>query len=401
MDDPKTAVTRIALAMENFSRRAGGAESYAVALAEALVGQGWQVHLIGRTWDGEPKGAVFHRIRIPAYLPSPVQMLLFAFLHRRLVATADFDVVLGFGNTVSMTVYQSHGGVHWVSTARKVFSEPNPLLRAAKRMLIRLTPKHYIRHWIESAPFRTRPMPRIVAISDMVAGDMAAAYGVSPESIRVIYNGVDIRRYSPEGGRSRRGSLRRRLGITEKETVFLLVSYDLKKKGIRPLVEAAGRLRREGSARFRVLVVGGTPPASVRRRIRRLGLDPVFFFAGRVDSAEDYFADADAFVLPTFYDACSLVVFEAMASGLPVITTEANGAAGILTDGKEGYVISHPPSAEELAEKMRRLTDPSVRPAMAAAARKAAEGYTIENNHREMIRVLAEAAAERRQARIG
>jgi UDP-glucose:(heptosyl)LPS alpha-1,3-glucosyltransferase len=191
------------------------------------------------------------------------------------------------------------------------------------------------------------------------------------------------------------------LGISDDEAIFLLVSYDLKKKGIRPLVEAAGQLRRAGSARFRVVVVGGLPPGSVRRRIRKLDLESVFFFEGRVDSAEAYFAEADVFVLPTFYDACSLVVFEAMACGLPVITSEANGAAGVLSSGKEGYVISHPPSAAALAEKMRRLMDPSVRSAMSAAARNTAEGFTVENNHREMIRVLAAAAAERRQTQGG
>ena len=391
--DPLKAVNKIALAIENFSTRAGGAESYAVALAEALSEAGWQVHLIGLSWEGLPAGAVFHRLRIPAFLPPSLQMLLFALRHRRLVAESDFDVVLGFGNTITMNVYQSHGGVHWVSTARKVYSEPSALRRAIKRLLIRLTPKQWVRHYIESAAFRIRPRPKIVAISDMVSEDMQKAYGVAPEAIRVIYNGVDTARYAPDRQGRLRGPIRRRLGIAEDETVFLLVSYDLKKKGIGPLVEAAGCLHRRHPGRFRVLVVGGTPSAAVQRRIRALDLGAVLFFEGKTASAEGYFASADAFVLPTFYDACSLVVFEAMACGLPVITTTANGAAGILTDGAEGYVVGHPPRPETLAEKMERMLDPAVRTAMGEAARETARAYTIENNHREMIRVLAAAAA--------
>ncbi len=393
---PARGAKKIAMAMERFSRRAGGAESYAVSLAETLAGAGWEVHLIGRSWDGEPPEAVFHPIRVPAFLPPSAQMLLFALRHRRLVAASDFDVVLGFGNTLVMDVYQSHGGVHWISTARKVFSEPTPFRRTIKRLLIRLTPKQWVRHFIESAAFRLRPQPRIIAISDMVSRDMQAAYGVAPEAIRVVYNGVDTRRYSPELRSRLRGPLRRRMGISEDETVFLLVSYDLKKKGIQPLVEAAGMLQKRCEGRFRVVVVGGTPNEALRRRIRALGLKPVFFFEGRTPSAEAYFANADAFVLPTYYDACSLVVFEAMACRLPVVTTDANGAAGILKDGENGFVIDHPPTAEALAEKMKRLLDPSVRAAMAAAAAGTAEGCSIENNHREMVRVLEAAAAGRR-----
>jgi UDP-glucose:(heptosyl)LPS alpha-1,3-glucosyltransferase len=176
-----------------------------------------------------------------------------------------------------------------------------------------------------------------------------------------------------------------------------MVSYDLKKKGIGPLVEAAGRLHRRRTGRFRVLVVGGTPSAAIQRRIRTLDLGAVVFFEGKATSAEGYFANADAFVLPTFYDACSLVVLEAMACGLPVITTTANGAAGILTDGREGYVVGHPPRPETLAEKMERMLDLSTRTAMGRAARETARAYTIENNHRDMIRVVTAAAAARRK----
>jgi len=76
-------VKKIALAIENFSKHKGGAESYAVSLASTLVESGWETHLFGKNWDGEPSAAIFHRITIPKLLPSWAKMLLFALKHSR------------------------------------------------------------------------------------------------------------------------------------------------------------------------------------------------------------------------------------------------------------------------------------------------------------------------------
>jgi len=109
--------------MEKFSRYAGGAESYAVSLTASLIENGWDVHLFGETWDGEPEAAVFHKINIPKYIPAWLKMVLFALNHKRAVKNQGFDVIMGFGNTLHMNVYQSHGGVHWLSTKKSLFGK--------------------------------------------------------------------------------------------------------------------------------------------------------------------------------------------------------------------------------------------------------------------------------------
>jgi len=105
----------------------------------------------------------------------------------------------------------------------------------------------------------------------------------------------------------------------------------------------------------------------------------------------EYYANSDAFVLPTYYDACSLVVIEAMASGLPAITTIYNGAAGIIDDGANGYIISHPPDASELADKMYLLMDKKRIKNISREAALAGQKYSAERNHKEIMRVLDEA----------
>ncbi|MBN1615121.1 MAG: glycosyltransferase family 4 protein [Deltaproteobacteria bacterium] len=383
---------KIALAMENFSRYGGGAESYAVSLAETLIGNSWEVHFYGLQWDGEPKEAVFHKIDVPRFLPAGARIVAFALKHRRAVKRIPFDVVLGFGNTISMNVYQSHGGVHWLSTERKLYVIGHPFLRALKRLLTRLSLKHRARHWVESAPFRSSARPKIVAISDMIREDMASYFHVDRSQIEVVYNGVDTDRYNAALRDTRRGPLRRQFGIGDEEVVFLIVSYDLRKKGIEPLVDAAGLLMESGDRNFRIIVVGERPYRRLSRKIETLGLGRAVFFTGRVTRTDEYYANADVFVLPTYYDACSLVVFEAMACGLPVITTEYNGAAGILRDGVDGYVLSHPPRPEELAGTMRLMLSEQRRREMSLAASRNIEEYTIARNHQQMMRIFDEAS---------
>jgi UDP-glucose:(heptosyl)LPS alpha-1,3-glucosyltransferase len=100
------------------------------------------------------------------------------------------------------------------------------------------------------------------------------------------------------------------------------------------------------------------------------------------------YAAADVFVLPTYYDACSLVVLEAMACGLPPITTETNGIVGILSDGENGTVLTHPPKEDELCQKMELLMDDAARKEMAEAAFRLGLQFTKKKNHRTMLQIL-------------
>jgi UDP-glucose:(heptosyl)LPS alpha-1,3-glucosyltransferase len=385
-------VKTIALAIEDFNRFKGGAESYAISLASSLVARGWKVHLFGRSWDGEPPEATFHRIRISKFLPSWVAMLLFALRHRRMVKDQGFNVVLSFGNTIYMNVYQSHGGVHRFSTSRKVFSTRNSFLRLLKRMLITLSPKDKTRQWIESAPFRIEPRPRIIAISEMVRRDMALFYGINKEEIELIYNGIATERYNIDMRERLRLPMRKRLGLKEGDIAFLFISHDLRKKGIGPLIEASVQLKKSDARRFKLVVVGQSPSPSLIRRIARLGLEKTAIFTGPTKSPEQYYTSCDVMVLPTFYDACSLVVMEAMACGLPAITTTANGAAGIITHGKNGYCISHPPNSRELAEAMKAFFSLETLQRMSKEASLTGQRYSLESNHLEMLRVFNEVA---------
>ncbi|MGV1098499.1 glycosyltransferase family 4 protein [Thiovibrio sp. JS02] len=383
----------IALALEKFKKFSGGAESYALSLAETLISRGWKVHLYGQSWDGVPEKAIFHQIKVPECLPSWAQMLFFAFRHRQMARKEKHDVVVGFGNTIYMNVYQSHGGVHRHSTRRKCYSIRNPFLRFLKRLLIFFSLKDKVRNWIESAPFRQSPPPKIIAISQMVVDDIAAYFKFPKDQISLIYNGIDLDRFNV-GLRNRlRGELRKRIDAADDQVVFLFLSYTLRKKGIFPLIDAAAILNERYKGKFKILVVGKEPQRSIREAVRKGALAETILFHGPTKTPEVYFANADVFVLPTYYDTCSLVTIEAMACGLPVITTEYNGAAGIIDSGRDGHVVKHPPSPEELVKVMAVYLSSDNLSGMSALAARKAQKFSLAANHEAVIKVCEEVAS--------
>jgi len=222
---------------------------------------------------------------------------------------------------------------------------------------------------------------------------MESFFRVKDAKIDVVYNGIDTSRYNQKMRYELREPLRRQLGISADEVVFLFISYDLKKKGIEPLIGAVFQLKKTGNTNFKVMVVGGWPYRDLLRQMSAFSIQDKILFTGPVRSTKEYYANSVVFVLPTYYDACSLVVIEAMASGLPSITTTANGAAGIITDGKDGYVIPHPPGSPDLAKKMQLLLDDENRQKMSREALRTGRSYSEEKNHQKMMRILGEAAA--------
>ena len=111
-------------------------------------------------------------------------------------------------------------------------------------------------------------------------------------------------------------------------------------------------------------------------------------FAGSTDEPERYYGAADLLVHPTFYDACSRTVLEAMASGLPVITTTSNGASGILTDGEEGFVIEDPRNIGNFSERIAFFWDEEKRKEVSLRSRRRIEHYTFDRDNKTLKEII-------------
>jgi UDP-glucose:(heptosyl)LPS alpha-1,3-glucosyltransferase len=376
---------RFATAILDFSRRRGGAERYLVDLCARMAADNFEVHVYAEHWDEENTGIHFHRVKTFPF-PKGLRLLLFAIRATKEIETGEYDVTLGVGNTLKADVLQPHGGVHWAWFWRSLRAYDNPILWTIKYLGRVVSPKQWINGWIEDAPYKRKNCHKVIAISDMVKQDMIRWYGISENQISVIYNGVDIDRFHPRNRRYRE-EVRRRHGI-ENEFVILFVSNNFRMKGLRYLLQVLSRLTKEGSPPFKLVVLGRDRQNPYLRLAKKLGIIEKVVFAGSTDEPEKYYGAADLLVHPTFYDACSLTVLEALSSGLPVITTLSNGASGIMTSGRGGFLISDPRDRYTLVQKISVFFDQEMRDRATIAARRLAEDYTHETNWRLMKEIL-------------
>lgn len=383
---------RIALSIDTFSRTKGGAEQYLVDLAKRLSHHGHEVHIFASRWDEMGDGLSFHKVPIIPF-PKSLRLASFAINNARSIRGEHFDIALGLGNTLVANVLQPHGGVHWIWFWRSLRAYEHPVLRGIKLMGRLLSAKQWVSGLIEEVPYRRRCCPRIIAISQMVKDDIIRHYRIPSERVILIYNGVDLERFHPENRRRYREEIRKSLGIAG-ELVILFVSNNHRMKGLDCLIKALARIRQNGESRsFTLLVLGRGSMTRYLKASRQLGFDGEIISVQGNPHPERYYGAADFLVHPTFYDACSLAVFEALASGLPVITTKANGAGGIITEGKEGFVVDDPRDISTVADRIHYFFDDRAREVSSRAARELAERYPMERNFQEMLKVFQEVAS--------
>ena len=381
---------RIALNIEQVDARRGGAEKYAGALARALHAAGHEVHVFARevaagelpdevSFQAVPEGRLSRLKAFRAYQ--------FAAASERMLKRFDFDKIIGFSKVWYQDAYLAVGGSHPASLDHG----SRRLRRWAPRVLWWLSKYMSLRQWVFRAiarrQFSSRFTPHIIAPSRMVAEHFQRYHAIPPERISVVYNGLD-RRDHPTDSRVLREAFRREQGLGSSHVGILFVARNYRLKGLTPLLEAFARLA-SSLPESRLVVCGNDRDRRYRRRAAWLGVEQKTRFLGSVDDVRRCFAGADLFAFPTFYDPCSLVVAEAMAAGLPVITTRQNGAGELLTIGEDGYLIDSPWHVDQMVDRLARLVgDRELRETMGQRAAVRARELTVEVQTERIAAVL-------------
>ncbi len=351
----------------------GGAERFVARLLEALAGKAVRVTLITRQWT-EAAGVDVVTVN-PFYIGRWWRDWSFARGVRRLTGKRHFDVVQSHERIAGCDVYRAGDGVHreWLAQRARVLSPCGRWLQA-------VNPYH---RYVKRAEQRVFTSPRLKAVicnSKMVQAEIERYFGVASEKFHVIYNGVDLGVYHPSL-RRHRAEIRARHGIPDGAPLFLFVGSGFERKGVPALLEAMTRL--DGTAHL--LIVGRDKKRDkYERRARALGLDDRAVFAGHQSDVKPYYGAADALVLPTLYDPFPNVVLEAMASGLPVITSRKCGAAELIREGENGFVCDAL-DVPALAACLRRLMSPERASALGARARTTVETMDLGRMGQAMV----------------
>ncbi|CAB3893209.1 glycosyltransferase family 4 protein [Achromobacter anxifer] len=339
---------RIALLVDRFGNRFGGAEAYGVELMRVL-GQRHDVSVVARDFDSDLPFP-FLPVRFPGWLPSWMRVLYFAWRADRLTR-GRYDIVHSHMNGWAGEIQVMH-----VTPVRyNRLTRVKPL----KRLTAWLSPRLATYLLLEKWRVRQAPARRVVAVSGLIMDQLHRSYG--PQlPVDIIAPGVKLPTAAQMDGRE---ATRASLGWDADTIGCLLVARNPLRKGLPALLEALAQL----PPQYRLLVVGADQPT--RERVKSAGA-----IASRVtliDPTPDvarYFSAADIYAHPTLNDSYGMAPLEAMSHGLPVVVSSPAycGFAQYLSAGKDALILQDPRDGAQLAQALERLgSEPGLRAALA------------------------------------
>jgi len=330
---------RLALMLPRLSAY-GGVERFALGLASALADDGFDVDFICARRETEPPEGV--RPVVVGRPPGSRALKIgwFAARAERARQKGRYDLCLSMGRTVSQDILRASGGPLSVFWERSSWAYPKGFVRGSKALRRRLAPANaLIRRLEDRALSGSRVM---VAVSDLVRDWWLQAHPeLAVRDVRVIYNKPDLSCFAPPDPEERH-RLRRGLDLADTDKVLAFAGTNFMLKGLPGLIRALALL----PDACRLHVAGGRRPGPFLSLARDLGVERRVRFLGKVEDMPGFYQAADCFVLPSFYDTCSNAVVEALACGLPVVSSATNGSSVFLPPQN---VLADPGDAAALA----------------------------------------------------
>ena len=286
-------MNKIFLVREKLSKF-GGAEVYLSRLSKALGDNGIEHRIVN---------SIF-----PKFLPSWLRIILF---NLQVCLTKKDRFYFSLERIVCPDVYRAGDGVH------KVF------LRVENKS--KLNPLHPIYLFLERRCFNNAK--RIIANSNMIKNEIINTYGVNPDKIKVVYNGVELKKFEYKNSFDR---LSKEFDLEEKDPILLYVGSGFKRKGVEEFLRIIAKL--EGK-NIKAFVIGKEKNLKYYQQLsKNLKIDKKVIFTGPRKDVDDFYTISDVFLFPTRYEPFSNVVLEAMSFENAVFTTKQNGAHEVLED---------------------------------------------------------------------
>ncbi len=335
---------KIAQVIRHYNKTSGSSRVVA-ELSENFLELGHEVHVYTHSWPkNSPKGISFHWV--PVFkLNFPFEVSSFTYFSTAFLKNSNYDVVNNHGDCRHKGIFTSHG-CHTFFVKKILKGKGSSLDR-------------YIMN-LEEYIYGKRNYTKVIALSNVVKKQIMDSYDVPEKDIAVIYNGINLNDFSQENLSPLRKPVRERYGIGDDEIVLLFVGHDFGNKGLDVILDA---LLISKNKNFKLFVVGKDRNRKNEGYYMNKADVPELkgkvIFIGATSKVQEFYAASDIFLLPSMAEACALVQFEAMASGLPVIVSskKINGSAEIVEEGKDGFILADFKNAEELAFNIDRLLD--------------------------------------------
>ena len=351
--------------------QSGGAEAYLKRLARGVVQAGNEAQLITtEAWPQNewPFGPI-RRLQSAAVTE-------FARDLEKIRPQIRCDALMSLERVWSCDVYRAGDGVHraWLLRRRK-FELP------LERFVRGLNRKHRDTLQLEEALLANRGADRVIVNSQMVKTEIVDLYGFPADKIEIVRNGVPIGqfRFDPK----RREESRDQLKVKPDEIALLFAGSGWERKGLRFAIAA---MALSNDRKMRLLVAGrGNQRYYKSKHVR---------FLGEVPDPVRIYSAADIFILPTIYDPFSNACLEALACGLPVITTRGNGFSEIIEHEVHGSIVDFANNVVALRDAIQFWSEPARRVAVRSTNTQRAEQFDISENVARTLEILVQAAAK-------
>ena len=351
-------------------RPGGGQDRYALELARRLAGR-CELDLVTIRAEGNLPASVRVRPVSAPVRPALLTAPLFRRGARRLALRGGHDVVHAVGGALpgANLITAQFCNAAW----REASPGPGLYQRAVLAQAVS----------DERRAYRHASLRAVIAVSRRTASEVERHYGPLRVPVTVIPNAVDSAHFFPAARREAREGPARLLFVGAYE-----------RKGLDVAIRALALM----AAPAELLAVGDGDRGRLTALARTLGVAPrVRLEPPRADIA-DVYRGADAFVFPTRYEPFGMVIAEALASGVPVVTSAVAGAADLVRDGEAGVVVEDPEDAPGFAAALDRVlgAGEAARARMAAAAREAVRSLTWDHVADLTFEVYRSVAGEER-----
>ncbi|QBJ78301.1 glycosyltransferase family 4 protein [Aquitalea sp. USM4] len=366
-------MSRLAIVRQKYNP-AGGAERIVSAILGQLKQQDeLQPVLINRNWE-QLDGVAVCRVN-PFYLGSIWRDWGFARAARRAWLQVGADLVQSHERIPGCHIFRAGDGVHAAWLAARAEGKG-----WWHKLSVWCNPYHHFMLSMEKTMFKHPALQVVICNSEMVKQDVLQRFPLRPEQCVVIHNGVDAQRFNPAAARQQRSTLRAQYGIPPAAPVLVYVGSGFERKGVAQALHAI-----QPHPDVWLVVVGGDKKlAAYRELASQLGIAGRVVFTGPQKDVLSHYGMADGFILPTMYEPFGSVVGEAMACGLPVLTSTRCGGAEWVSPATGWLAAPHDTAAWQ-RNVAAWLAAQDSWPTMAAQARQRVEGQTEQHMVAQML----------------
>ncbi|QSH42172.1 glycosyltransferase family 4 protein [Lentisphaerota bacterium ZTH] len=379
---------KIALIRKKYLPGRGGAEKVAERFVTSFLQKGHEITVFSEVFNADEADNL-HWVKVP----RGTGLSKTSSFHRHVQNCLNkdnlrerFDIVYSLCRTFPVDIFRITEQLHveWLPLGYSCLARFNPRHRSILKL--------------EKRTFNPENTGLVIANSKLIKKQLIKHYKYPKDRIKVVYNGINHKLFYPASPEEKLEA-RKKLHITDR-FVCMFAAGNFKIKGLGEAIKAISKVSPDVRRKITLLVVGGDKPQPFLKMAEKLGVTENLVFAGRQKNMREYFIASDLFLYPSHYETFGNVVLEACACGVPVVTTRQIGAAEVIKENSNGFLVSSPDRVNRLADIVSAYAklprDEHVR--FAADAVESTKDFTWEKHIDGLERIFKDYCARKKKS---